>query len=196
MHPIEQRNNSNLAAFSANPIDEEMYRRVSTTQSSQDQLIPHSPQSEIKITGFELVAKSAVALTLGIAPFLISKSGEWVVKGCAAAAERIENFFNSFGAAGRFLANSSRVVLGIPACLGGFFLFGGAIIFSKAQQIAWGKFLIENPQEERINTQLARYGAGNKPWKDFGKLLSAFFALSFSQDARDNLAHLKDFKST
>jgi hypothetical protein len=193
MHPIEQRSSSNLTAFSANP---EVYRQVSTVQPSHDQMTSHSDSSEIKITGFELIAKSAIALTLGVAPFFVSKSGEWIVKGYATVAERMGNFFNDFGTAGRFLANSSRVALGIPACLGGILLFGGAVIFSKAQQIVWGKFLIENPQEERINTQLARYGAGSKPWNDFCTLLSAFFAPSFSQETRDHLSHLRDFKAT
>jgi hypothetical protein len=42
-------------------------------------------------------------------------------------------------------------------------LFGGALVFSKSQELIWGSELVKHPQEEKINTHLARYGGGPKP---------------------------------
>lgn len=83
--------------------------------------------------------------------------------------------------------------MGIPAFIGGVMLFGGAACFSKTQECVWGRFLIENPQEERVNTKLARYGASVAPWKDFILLLKAFF-LPAESGADTALRNLSEFK--
>jgi hypothetical protein len=194
MNQVDPTGTASTTYYSQNQSpSREVYRQVSSTQPSEDQLTSHSAQSDIKITGFELVAKSAVAMTLGIVPFIVSKFGEFVVKGCANFAERTESLFGQQ----HILSNGSRMAIGIPAFFGGIFLFGGAVVFSRTQQVVWGKYLTEHPQEERVNTQLARYGFGSKPWNDFCKLLTAFFAPSFGLESVSTpLAQLRDFKAT
>ncbi|MGC1878860.1 MAG: hypothetical protein WA347_02860 [Rhabdochlamydiaceae bacterium] len=149
-----------------------------------------------KIVGVELVVKSVAAGLLGIVPFLTSKVGEAVVKGCAYIAQEGKKSLNRFGSLGVFTGEALRVILGIPALLGGSLLFGGALIFSKVQALVWGRELIKHPQEEKINTQLARYGAGSKPWNDFVTFIGGFSIFSNSQKADASLWKIRHFKAT
>ncbi|MBS0605130.1 MAG: hypothetical protein JSS60_08885 [Verrucomicrobia bacterium] len=167
-------------------------RRASTGNSVDT--FSSSPTADIKIEGFELAAKSAVALTLGIAPFAVSKFGEFVAKACAALAKHTHAYFSTSEGPGRGIGFLLRAALGIPAVIGGVMLFGGAVAFSKAQALVWGQALVEHPQEERVNTQLARYGAGPKPREDFGTLINGFF--SFGEGVATSLEKMSDFQAT
>ncbi len=148
----------------------------SLTNRSQDgSSLPLQSQREIK--GAELIAKSVVALTIGIIPFIGAKIGEAMVKGCAHVEDAWKNHliaqFPTFSVVS--LEIFTRGIIGIPALLGSALLTGGAIAFSKTQALVWGQELVEHPQEERINTKLARYGAGNKPLNDLKDVFSTFF---------------------
>ncbi len=174
MLSIDPRSRHPLSTFAPTSQSVSQPSSISASQRS-DQLVSMQSSKDIKIEGFELVAKSAIALTIGFIPFLISKIGEPIVKNCAYFARKINDFFEPFGQFGRLVGYASRIVIGIPAVIGGTMLFGGAVCFSKTQELVWGRFLIENPQEEKINTQLARYGAKQAPWNDFKLLLKGFF---------------------
>jgi hypothetical protein len=149
-----------------------------------------------KIVGIELVVKSAAAGLLGLVPFFTSKAGEGVVKRCAFIAQEGKKFLSQFGSLGTFTGTALRIALGIPAFFGGLLLFGGAWIFSKTQELVWGRELVKHPQEEKINTQLARYGAGSKPWDDFVKFVGAFFYFSDSRKTDAFLSKIINFKAT
>jgi len=167
-----------------NPIHRAFYAR--------DTIIFRENAAERKIVGKELIIRSAVGLTLGILPFGFSSLGQIIVKKSATLAQEGSIFLSNHGRNG--LEKAFRILLGIPAVLGGLLLFGGAYVFSKAQQIAWGKELVEHPQEEKVNTKLARYGAGNRPWEDFKRVWTAFFTYGSQQKSIDALSHLRDFK--
>jgi hypothetical protein len=152
--------------------------------------------NNMSITGVELVVKSAAAASLGLVPFVTSKAGEGIVKGCAWATQAARRTLSRFGPLGDVAETGLRIAAGIVAFIGGLLLFGGAILFSKSQQLIWGKQLVAHPQEERINTQLARYGAGPKPLKDFSHLIETFFRFSDSQKTDLHLSEIRHFKAT
>ena len=131
-----------------------------------------------KITGMELYAKSAAALTLGIIPFTVSKLGQLIVQGCAFIAQKAEGALHGFGLVGELLGKGLRMLIGIPAAISGAMLFGGAWVFSQTQKLAWGTYLVEHPQEEKSNTKLARFGAKEKLYNDFFQLVYAFYTSS------------------
>ena len=151
---------------------------------SKDQISSLHAQCKEEITGFELFTKSAIAITVGIIPFIGSKVGEFIVKASTCMIKNMRNFLLQCGVLGVLLEIPLRLFLGIPATIGAICLLGGAIVFSKTQALVWGQKLIEHPQQERINTKLARYGAGEKPWQDFKDLLKTFFTLFESQETK------------
>jgi hypothetical protein len=148
------------------PVSRFMDRMVSLAESNR------------KITGVELYAKSAAALTLGIIPFGVSKLGEGVFRGCAFFAQEAGKFLTKLGFIGEILGKGLRMAIGIPAAISGGMLYAGAWIFSQTQKLVWGKYLVENPQEEKINTQLARFGAKEKLFDEFLQYVNAFFTSS------------------
>jgi len=64
------------------------------------------------------------------------------------------------------LGRVTKLLLAIPLLVGGLIQYVGAKVFSLTQQLAWGRELVLNPQEDRANTRLARDGAGDGPWND------------------------------
>jgi hypothetical protein len=111
---------------------------------------------------------------MGIIPFVGSKIGEGMVKGSAF-----------------IVAQTGVVLFGIPAVIGGALLTGGAFVFAQSQVLAWGRELVEHPQEEKANTRLARYGAGDKPLRDLKDLFQTFFC-----GTRADLERWKSFEAT
>lgn len=157
----------------------------------EDQLTSYSPSpsADIQIVGCELFARSALALSLGIVPYGLSKGGQTVVAKCAQLVESVDSYFEQSGAFGHLIGGVGRLIIGVPAAISGIFFFGGALLFALTQKVAWGTLLVEYPQEEHSNTKLARYGASYQPFYDFAKVWKGFFAFS-NQD----LSEIKIFE--
>jgi hypothetical protein len=194
MNPIDLRGTSNATCFSTNQTNN-IYHRVGTIHPIADQLTSYDVQRKMKIPGWKQ-GKSTIAAGLGFPPFLMAKAGELVVQNCAHLALNAEKFSKNLGSVGQLLANICRMAIGVPVLFGGTLLFAGAVIFSKTQQIVWGKYLIENPLEQRFHPRLAWYGYGNSPWSDFRKLLSTFFVPSFNRESSADLNHWRNFNVT
>lgn len=146
------------------------------------------PQVQREINSVELYVKYGLAGLIGAVPFVASKVGEGVVKISVFGTQTVREAISEIQGFDQVLnENSSKMIvtrivesifraaIGIPAAIGGTLLFGGAVVFSKTQALIWEQDLIEHPQEERINTKLARYGASDKPLQDYQKLLATFF---------------------
>ncbi len=162
-----------------------------TEPYTQDCISSLASDPNRKITGLELYTKFAAAGVVGIIPFTASKIGQVIVKATATLAtpfavsgSLISTIFSFFWKAtpppfpfvlGWICITPIRILLGISAAIGGTLLFGGAIGFSKSQALVWGQELIKHPQEERVNTRLARYGASEEPYRKFKDLLELFF---------------------
>ncbi len=155
---------------SKTPLQAEKVEKI-----NRSKVLGETPDS---ITGCELYTKSGVALTLGILPFGIAYVGKQVIAGAISVAQKIDFY-------------PVRILMGIPALIGGLFFFGGAMIFTLAQQLVWSRELVLHPQEERANTKLARYGAGWGPIYDFKALFLAFFS-PWSDISSLSLEVLKD----
>ncbi|MBS0653981.1 MAG: hypothetical protein JSR39_10720 [Verrucomicrobia bacterium] len=172
---------------------------IAASSNITNQISSLPPEALREITGVELVAKSIIAGSIGILPFLVAKTGEYVVKASVHTEEFFrKNVFENLDRYAHYLLENergtvlnaigltlfvstwffeifSRAVIGIPAAAGGILLTGGAATFSFLQAQVWGQALVEHPQEERVNTRLARYGAGEKPWRDFQDLVRLFY---------------------
>jgi hypothetical protein len=153
--------------------------RTSAVDFSQSSLLTlaHIDPKD-KITGCELYAKSAAALTLGIVPFAIAKIGQGLSSAFAFLAQEGETALNRMGSFGSHLGKAWRCLVGLPALASGMLLYVGSRLFALTQKLIWGTKLVNHPQEERVNTKLARYGAGDKPLADFHHLFDAFYHAS------------------
>jgi len=120
----------------------------------------------------EIFIKSTFALTLGFIPFIQSLLGKACMKFTACIAQSSERSL------GWLIGKPIRFLCGIRATIFGICCFGGAFAFSITQQLIWGRELVFHPQEERVNTLLAKYGGGREVLNDFGYLLSGFFLFS------------------
>ena len=201
-----------------------------SSRNITNQISTLPPEAQREIKGVELVAKTIIAGLIGGVPFVVSKAGELTVKASVYSEEffrkKVIDNLDDFGnrqlepingplrplrnVAGVFLFIStwsfemfSRAVIGVPAAVGGILLTGGAVAFSKLQAQVWGQALIEHPQEERINTKLARYGAGDKPSRDLLDLLHLFFVPGcpmryeeLDNDKMRRIQYWKNFEAT
>ncbi len=135
------------------------------------------------LTGACLYIKYVSALSIGTVPFLVAMIGLAIFKASAFLGGKVEkniekeakheHVYRYYPA--RIIGGIVRMIFGIPGFTGGLLFFGSSKIFSLSQQLVWGRKLVENPQGEKINTQLARYGFGNKPWGDFKESTKDFF---------------------
>ncbi len=131
----------------------------------------------------ETYLRSSVGLVLGIIPFAIHFSSIHLFKACISLDINIENSlrnasFTPTNAARRVI----RIIPTLFAITSAINMSVSAKVFSLAQQAAWGQKLVQNPQEERINTQLARYGYEYKPWNDLTKIVMTAFEFCFLED--------------
>ncbi len=194
MHPIGSRHPS--PTFSTNQVST-IERRVNARQQIfLDRLTSQDVQRELKIPGCEQGTKSTLAMALGFPPFFAVRAGELVVQICANAAISVEEISKGLGVIAQPLSTAVRMSLGIPILIAGACLFAGATLFSKTQQLVWGKYLVGSPLEKRFHPLLSVYGYGDRPWSDFRKLVNTFFSLSFNQETNANLNYWKDFKVT
>ncbi len=158
-----------------------------------NEILPVSEKNRV-IGGVELLVKSTGAALLGAVPFVVSKTAEHVLKGWAWIAQEGKNFLSRFGIIGIYAGEAFKVSLGVPACVISSYFFVGAWAFSKTQQLIWGKELVEHPQEERVNTKLARYGAGEKLWDDLYTSFVAFFYVGNRQKSDALLTEIRNFQ--
>ncbi len=156
---------------------EHISNRINSFHSNQLSSLSRNALNEV--AKVKVYIQYALAGLVGAIPFAVAKIGEGVVKGSAFLAIQARNFSVHLGVFGFISEIFFRAVVGIPTAIGGALLGGGAVAFSKSQALVWGQYLIEHPQEEKVNTQLARYGTSDKPWKDFKSLLETYF-LPFS----------------
>jgi hypothetical protein len=145
-----------------------------------------------KIKGVKLYVKSAAAFTLGVVPFTISKLGQALMQGCAFLAQTVEGALHRLGCIGDLLGKGVRMLLGIPAAISGMLLFGSAWVFSLTQKLVWGTYLVKHPQQEKVNTKLARFGATGHLSGDFYQLIRAFYSSS-KNPSRPNLSDVRHF---
>lgn len=152
----------------------------------------HPPESDIPVRGAELYVKSALALTLGIAPFSLAKGGEGIMKLSAWAMQGIEKISQKWGTFGWISGYASRIVLALPLIVGAVIFALGTKIFSHSQKLIWGRTLVSFPQQEKVNTRLARYGAGVQPWIDSATFIKNFLFTS-SPDREALLSQITHF---
>lgn len=164
---------------------------MASVSSLSDPSSVYTPTTTTSLTPTEinsvgLYAKYALAGSIGAVPFIASKVGEGIVKMSVFATQTVRDVTHQLRGRNIICQDFEDTVVeiveyifrasfGIPAAIGGALLFGGAVAFSKTQALVWGQDLIEHPQEERVYTKLARYGAGDKPLEEYKLLLVAFF---------------------
>ena len=126
-----------------------------------------------EITGFELVAKSAVALTCGIVPFAVAFLALMIFRGFATVGSMLEEQAKQTTGIRKIALDSCSTVNAILSLVFAILLTGSAKLFSLSQFI-WGHY-VQKPSGDGQNTRLAYYGAGVQPWHDLATIARAFF---------------------
>ena len=161
----------------SDPISHGAYQSfLLSTSPAAEQILSLNDEAQKEASNVKLYMQYALAGLAGVIPFSVAKIGEGIVKGTAFLVSHFRDFSIHLGAFGFVTELFFRAIAAIPTAIGGALLRGGAVIFSKSQALVWGQHLVEHPQEETVNTKLARYGASDKPWKDFRLVLETYFS--------------------
>lgn len=111
-----------------------------------------------------LEIKSAIALTLGILPFIIHSISREIFKGLAYLGDAADQRKCPF----------LRQTIGILAVPIAAVMCGSAKLFALTQLLVW-KHYVRQPEGDKANTRLAWYGADSLPWEDLQAIAKAFF---------------------